>query len=352
MINTKIIITVLVKDEAWMLDRFLASCSTFADHIIVSDESTGLDDSLNIYTKYQKVILHKNLSPSSDHNTAQYRRQFVFNEARKINCDKRIIIALDSDEILSANIFESTEWKTVLNAEPGTLIHLQWVSLWNNIHYYRTDNILSYGLYNRHIWIDDNVSEIPNVGYGSFHMAYNPLQAKRHIFLNEIVCLHYQFCNWHRMESKHRYYRVQEKVIICKLSDLAIYRIYGWMNAKKGYLILPSLKEWFLGWTKRGIDVSSSESIFFTHFDLSVIKNFQKFGVEKFLLQDIWRTDWVKLITYAKDVGLISNNFEFKLPKRNILTKLYHLYMNKTIDIKFFRYIERLLLKKDFEYDK
>src|ERR1039457_2501134 len=94
--DTKIIVTTLVKDEAWMLDRFLATCSAFADHIIVSDESTGLDNSLDIYKKYSKVILFHN---SGTPVRGDIRRKFVFDEARKIPCDKRIIIAIDSDEI-------------------------------------------------------------------------------------------------------------------------------------------------------------------------------------------------------------------------------------------------------------
>lgn len=345
--NVKIIVVTIVKDEAWMLERFLATCSEFADHIIVSDESTALDDSLNIYPKYPKVILHHN---SGSPVRADLRRQFVFQEARKISCDKRIIIAIDSDEILSANIFDSNEWKTVLDSEPGTLIYLQWVTLWKNFKYYRVENPNFYGTYNRQIWIDDGISEIPNVGFQEMHMAYNPLRAKKYLYLNEIVCLHYQCCNWQRMEAKHRYYRAHEKANIRKLSDLAIYRIYGHM-ASNDMEIKYSPTEWFDGWTKKGIDMTSVSKESFTHFDLSVIEMLQKYKPDFFALQDIWRVDWSDLIAHAQKLGKVPSDYIFKKPKKDIFSRLFHLYMRMTIDVKLIRYFERKLFSKDFSYE-
>ena len=128
----------------------------------------------------------------------------------------------DADEIISGNLFDSPEWKTVLNAEPGTLIHLQWVILWKNYLYYWRQHKNYYGNYNRNIWVDDGVAEIPSSGDPNMHIPYTPQAAKKHIYLNDIVCLHFVACNWERMESKHRYYRAHEKFNINKLSNLAI----------------------------------------------------------------------------------------------------------------------------------
>lgn len=320
--NTKIIVVTLVKDEAWMLERFLSTCSQFADHIIVSDESTGLDNSLEIYLKYPKVILHHNAgSPVR----ADLRRQFVFQEARKISCDKRIIIAIDSDEILSANIFDSPEWNTVLNSEPGTLIYLQWVTLWKSYKYYRLDSPNFYGTYNRQIWVDDGISEIPSVGYQEMHMAYNPLKAKKYLYLNDIVCLHYQCCNWQRMEAKHRYYRAHEKTNIQKLSDLAIYRIYGHFSSN-AMTIKNSLPKWYEGWIKMGIDVTSVATDDLTHFDISVIEMFKKNGTDFFKFQDIWRVNWNELIDRAQQARMVSLDYQFLEPKK-ILSIGYFIYI-------------------------
>lgn len=347
MSNTKIIVVTCVKDEAWMLDRFLATCSQFADHIIISDESTGLDNSLEIYKNYPKVILHHN---SGKPVRGDIRRQFVFQEARKISCDKRIIIAIDSDEILSANMNESIEWKTVLDSDPGTLIYLQWVTLWKSNNFYRVDSPNLFGSYNRQIWIDDGSSEIPTIGYQEMHMAYNPLQAKKNIYLNEIVCLHYQCCNWPRMESKHRYYRAHEKANIKKLSDLAIHRIYGHFMSRKNE-IRKSPPEWFDGWIKKGIDMTSVQVESLNHFDLSVIDILNKNESNYLQFQDIWRVNWDSLFKQAKQEGRLPSDSVFVKPKRSLYSRIFLLYMRLTIDVKSIRYIERKLFHKYFSYE-
>jgi hypothetical protein len=346
MSDTKIIVVTIVKDEAWMLERFLSTCSQFADHIIVSDESTGQDNSLDIYPRYPKVILHHNPGIAV---RGDIRRRFVFQEARKIDCEKRIIIAIDSDEIISANMLESPEWKTVLNSEPGTLLHLQWVTLWKNHRQYRADYPYLYGSYNRQIWVDDGISEIPVIGFEGQHMAYNPLHAKKHIYLNEIVCLHYQACSWQRMESKHRFYRAYEKSYIRKLSDLAIYRIYGHMSQK--IECQPSPTKWFDGWEKMGIDMTSTENVEITHWDLSVISMLQQHGSDFFAFQDIWRVDWSKLVNQAKEEEKIPMDFVFKKPKKRFFSRLFHIYMRLTIDIKIIRFIEGKIFYKGFLYE-
>jgi hypothetical protein len=181
-------------------------------------------------------------------------------------------------------------------------------------------------------------------------MAYNPLKAKKYIYLNEIVCLHYQCCNWQRMEAKHRYYRAHEKANIQKLSDLAIYRIYGHM-ASKNMEIKNSPHEWFDGWTKKGIDMTTVQTESLTHFDLSVIEMLRKNGPDFFTFQDIWRVNWSELFTQAQQENKIPLDYIFVNPKNHMFSRLFHLYMRMTIDMKLIRYIERKLFQKDFSYE-
>jgi hypothetical protein len=235
-------------------------------------------------------------------------------------------------------------------SEPGTLIYLQWVTLWKSYKYYRVDSPNFYGSYNRQIWIDDGISEIPAAGYQEMHMAYNPLKAKKYLYLNDIVCLHYQCCNWQRMESKHRYYRAHEKVNIQKLSDLAIYRIYGHMSSND-MEIKSSPHEWFDGWKKKGIDMTTVQTESFTHFDLSVIEMLHKNGPDFFAFQDIWRVNWSELLTQAQQAKKISLDYVFVKPQNRIFSRLFHIYMRMTIDVKLFRYIERKLFYKNFSYE-
>lgn len=344
--RTKVIVVTCVKDEAWMLDRFLATCSRFADHIIISDESTGLDDSRAIFQKYPKAIVHANDGPSMQFDL---RKRFVFDEARKIQCDKRIIVAIDADEVLSANLLESLEWQTVLAAAPGTLFHLQWVNLWLMPQRYKVESNGLYGHYGRNIWVDDGISEIPEHGVQGMHMVYTPQRAANHVYLTEIVCLHYQFCNWQRMEAKHRYYRVHEKVNIAKLSDLGIARMYGYMRSK---LInsAPSPSDWFDGWQKLGLDMTSLGTEELYYFDLEVLKLLDRHGTDLFVFQDIWSADWEIIIARAKDRGLLPQDYQLQRPKPSLASKLFQTYIRKTIDMPLIRKIEWELFKKKLSY--
>jgi hypothetical protein len=200
--------------------------------------------------------------------------------------------------------------------------------------------------------VDDGVSEIPvtGSGYQEMHMAYNPMQAKRHIYLNDIVCLHYQACNWRRVESRHRFYVAHEKSNIGKLSDLAIYRNYGHLTHRK-VKCGNSPSKWFDAWTKIGIDMTSAEDMDLTHFDLSVMVMLQKHGSDFFTFQDIWRVDWNKLVTQAKKESKIPQDLVLNIPKLRFFCRLYRIYMRLTIDIKFIRFIERKLFKKGFLYE-
>ena len=110
------------------------------------------------------------------------------------------------------------------------------------------------------------------------------------------------------------------------------------------------MKEWFEGWEKKGIDISSIENHKINYFDLSVIEKFDKYGTDKFKYQDIWNIDWNELITFSKNNNLLSKNIIFTNPKKKLMIRLYHAYMRITIDIKIIRLIERIIFRKKFEY--
>ena len=113
-----------VKNEAWILDRFLQCASLWADHIIIADQQSN-DGSREIASKYSKVILVNNPSPTFNEPE---RQKLLINEARKIP-GSRLLITLDADEILTANFKDSPEWQTILQAPIGTVINFQWVNL-------------------------------------------------------------------------------------------------------------------------------------------------------------------------------------------------------------------------------
>ncbi|MFZ0503142.1 MAG: glycosyltransferase family 2 protein, partial [Chthoniobacterales bacterium] len=52
-----------IKDEAWILERFLKCASTWADHIIIADQQSK-DGSKEIARRFPKVTLIENNSES------------------------------------------------------------------------------------------------------------------------------------------------------------------------------------------------------------------------------------------------------------------------------------------------
>jgi len=122
--QAKIICLTPVKNEAWILHRFLQCASLWADHIIIADQGST-DGSREIALSYPKVTLIKN--HSNDFSETE-RQQLLITEARKIS-GKRLLIALDADEIFTANIINSKEWKSIISSPQGSVFGFQWVNL-------------------------------------------------------------------------------------------------------------------------------------------------------------------------------------------------------------------------------
>ena len=110
-----------VKDEAWILERFLKCASLWADRIIIADQNST-DGSREIALRFPKVTLIENVS--SEFNEPQ-RQKLLLAEARRTPGPK-VLFALDADECFSSNVLYSPEWESILKAAPGTVISFQW----------------------------------------------------------------------------------------------------------------------------------------------------------------------------------------------------------------------------------
>ncbi|MGB8077207.1 MAG: glycosyltransferase family 2 protein, partial [Gallionella sp.] len=113
----KIICLTPVRNESWILEKFLKAASLWADHIIIADQFSD-DDSREIAGRFDKVILIRN--PSAEFNEPE-RQRLLIEAARKIE-GPRLLITLDADEFLTANFHDSAEWEFIMHAPPGTVI--------------------------------------------------------------------------------------------------------------------------------------------------------------------------------------------------------------------------------------
>lgn len=281
MIETKVICVTPVKNEAWILNRFLECASLWADHIIIADQNSN-DGSKEIAKKYSKVTLIENVS--NDFNEPE-RQKILLEAARDIE-GKRIIFALDADEFLTGNFSSSPEWNTLLRADKGTVVQLQWVNLLPNFKKcWITEEDRLFG------FVDDGVSE--HVG----EVIHSPRLPKPKgsftLSMKDIKVLHYQYTDWLRMQSKHRWYQMWERLNIPKKSSIAIYRRYHHMYSVTSKKLIPINHDWFNYYTHcHHIDMTSTFRPASFWWDIDASKWLEKHTPQHFRKLDIWDYEW------------------------------------------------------------
>jgi hypothetical protein len=271
-----------IRNEAWILDRFLACASLWADHIIIADQCSD-DGSREIAAGYPKVTVIDNPCPAYDEAA---RQRLLLAAARRIP-GPRVIIALDADEALTANWASSAEWERVLAAAPGTVIFFRWVNL-------QPDP--------QTCWVPPVDMPLGFVDDGSehqgtaLHSTRIPLPAHHTpLVLSELKLLHYQHTDWARMKSKQRWYQCWETLNNPSFSPLEGHRLYHRMDAVPAEQVQPVAAEWLAGYERLGIDMTSVRRDPSYWWDREVVGMFRKYGTRKFRKLDIWDVDWSTL---------------------------------------------------------
>ena len=268
-----------VKNEAWILDRFIQCNSTWADYIILADQGST-DDTRKIAARYNNVILVENPDPTYSEES---RQKLLLKHAREIP-GPRFILALDADEILSANWMDSPEWESVLQAPPGTIIRMQWVNIWPDF---------------RHGWIHPKRIPFGFIDDGSPHTG-SPIHSPRvplppeapSLSLNDIKVLHLQYTNWERMKSKQRWYQCWERIHYPQKRPITLYRQYHEMDAAILKHRTPLQPEWLQGYLAQGIDMTSVQEAPYYHWDVEILQWLARYGADYFRKVDIWDVDW------------------------------------------------------------
>lgn len=305
----KIICLTPVRNEAWILDRFLESASLWADHIIIADQMST-DGSREIVKRYPKAILIDN--PSETYNESERQKLLIY-EARKFE-GPRLLITLDADEIFTPNILSSPEFKTILSSKPGTIIKFQWANIRPDIQNMWLASYFPWG------YMDDGHQ---HEGTQKIHSARIPLPTTSDIItINQIKVIHFQYTNWKRMQSKHRWYQCYERINYPNKSALNIVRMYHHMYAIPQNKIIPIPQEWIKEYNLLGIDITSITEETYNWWDEKVLNYIEQYGANKFKKLLIWDIDWS--IT-AKIWGKDNSNI-FKDP-RNTIDKYIHKWL-------------------------
>jgi glycosyltransferase involved in cell wall biosynthesis len=285
-----------VKNEAWILDRFLKSASLWADHIIIADQMST-DGSRDICKKYEKVILIEN---NSEMFNEPERQKLLIDEARKIE-GTRLLLTLDADELFSPN-YDSPEWSTMLNATPGTVLEFQRANLLSDLQNMWMDSFFPWG------YMDDGHEHEGKI----IHSARIPTPRQNdRIRMTDIKVLHFQFTDMQRMKQKHYWYQCFES--INKINNpIDIFRIYHHMYAIDKSTLIPVPQKWIEGYANLNIDITSIHQQNMLYWEKQILDYMNDYGVNYFKHLNIWDMDWV---TVAEKWGY-SNPEKYKDPRK------------------------------------
>ena len=248
----KIIVLMPVKNEAWILPMSLKAASVWADRIIVSDQGS-VDGSKEIARSFPKVLLIEN-EELKDFNEYKMREPLI-RAARDLEGMGNILVALDADELLTP-FFDSIDFEHWQQLPQGTIIQFFLGNISPNFENYWSLNHQNYG------YIDDGRT----FQTGLIHVPrlFSPNEDRTNVYeCTDLGVMHFQYVDWERMKSKHRWYQCYERIHFPEKSAVEIYRRYHHMyNPNIHKKVFPNA--WKENYAILGVDITDwkSERIF------------------------------------------------------------------------------------------
>ena len=281
----KVVVIIPVKNEDWILDKTLAACSLFADHIIVSDQASW-DKTPEICKKFPKVtyVENTNVYPNPEN-----RRQLPLQHAREFGSDN-IIFCLDADEMPTANIIGNTTfWDKVSALNPGEAMQLEWITLWRSVQEYRNDKSIWSPRLQPFVFRDNGTAQFSENDWheGRLPEGITVTEAVG----DEVKILHFHFVLWDRMLSKQAHCRIIEKVTFDR-SAVKINMRYGITKEEKRMQLATVPESWLEAYQTNGITFDDFHEGGLYWYDIEVLDNFRQLGTETFRKLDIWDIDW------------------------------------------------------------
>lgn len=234
-----------VRNEAWVLDRFLKAASLWADIIIIADQNST-DGSVEIAKRYSKVRIIKNNNDCFNENE---RQKLLINAAREIE-GNRLLVTLDADEMFSPELYIGEEWGKILTSSPGTIFRFQWASFLPGLNKYWL------GYHFPWAYMDDG-EEHNDTRY--MHSTRIPMPDNHPIVdIDEIKVIHYQYTDPLRNASKQRWYQCLELDNPTLAKDpIGIYRKYHQSESLSESRIFPIPNWWRNYYSKKNINIDS-----------------------------------------------------------------------------------------------
>lgn len=290
-----VIICAPVRNELHNLSRMLPAWSLYADHIVVADQGSW-DGTRELLEAHPKVTVVAN-KDTDLHEPNRVRLMTA--QARQIS-ESAILLYIDADETLSANVLTSIEWRSFLNAPPGTTGIFKWVWLWRSIKHHVVRGDVANPTYMPYAFIDDGRKFD---GHSIAHGPRGPGMSRptRTFIFNDVVNLHFNLVNPDIHRKKQNWYKL-----------FWLKRDGRYFHINRNHTLYdrltlghcaPSPPSWYEGFEQRGIDLLSAESPALTWYDVEILQYMHEHGTRGLWLLDIWNQDWEHLRQLALAAG-------------------------------------------------
>ncbi len=331
----QLIVLTPVRNEAWVLRAFLSATSLWADKIIVADQMSS-DGSREIYKEYlnHQLLQHRErhceLIVIDNDRTEMHQaatRRTLLNKAREIlNGDTNaILFALDADEFLNGDFLHTEDWEKIIKSKPNDVFCWRWMNL-------KEGDPTKYSDFVHYYWavhVSDSMWEgdFPDNFIHECRLPW-PLNCtiENEFNLDDLRSIHFARVNSLRQRNKERFYQVCSRASTDKHNNiLYIYRMYH-AEDNLTYLNVPTSA--YKTYTDAGIDIWSltnltDEGAYYTE---TVKKYFEKDGLLKYALLDIWDKDWCKRNDIENPQKwyhqMVLNYLHWSNVHRNIFTKI------------------------------
>ena len=275
----RLIATVPVKNEDWILPTTLGSFQELFDVVIVADQQST-DASAQICARYPKVVRIDNNTPHFDDNGMF---QLLLDAARDYEGDN-IVFILAADEMLSAAALDPNVMDRVTQLEPGCSAVLEWITLWRSIHRHRRDDATRN--YIQFAYRDDRKMRFPEGRLHQFRVP--PIPEENRTRFEQPKVLHFAWAYWERLLVKQRWYRMLERIYSPERDVRSIEARY----IEPEPPLDPVPDEWIEPWLARGIPLPDSRPEDLSWREVECLRMLRQHGAGYFAGVGIWDVDW------------------------------------------------------------
>ncbi|HVG22670.1 MAG TPA: glycosyltransferase family 2 protein [Thermoanaerobaculia bacterium] len=300
-----IVVLAPLHNDAWILRRFLEVTSIFADCIVLANVGAAYG-SIAIAEEFPNVHVVDVLSDQYDEGAIH---ELLLRTARELVPMPRILIALDTDEILAANAMSTRGWQAMLSARPGTVLLFEKPDL-----YLSTSSCARGPLDVPAGFVDDGTSELRARRIHGPRLP-SPAGAPQ-MSLGDIKFLHYSLVRPEAMKAETRMYAALENVLGTKTLWQRRRAYSSRRVLRPAGAIEPTPREWFAAWESRGIDMLSIRDVQPYWQDVATLDLLLAHGPRRFWYDDVWHKDWNRFIV---QLGRLARVDPPPLPLRLVL---------------------------------